>query len=96
MQLFWRFALGGTLPVLGVYLVPGMAGWHPGGWARRGDSLFVSPLSSGVGPEFEKGDGRLRPSLQQRLPGAEGLPGGMHNRSTPRRLRRSCPRYLEH
>ena len=27
---------------------------------------------SGVGPEFEKGDGRLRPSLQQRLPGAEG------------------------
>ena len=27
---------------------------------------------SGVGPEFEKGDGRLRPSLEQRLPGAEG------------------------
>ena len=24
-----------------------------------------------MGPEFEKGDGRLRPSLQQRLPGAE-------------------------
>ena len=31
---------------------------------------------SGVGPEFEKGDGRLRPSLQQRLPGAEGPPEG--------------------
>ena len=31
---------------------------------------------SGVGPEFEKGDGRLRPSLQQRLPGAEGPPKG--------------------
>ena len=31
---------------------------------------------SGVGPEFEKGDGRLRPSLQQRLPGAEGRPEG--------------------
>jgi len=29
-----------------------------------------------VGPEFEKGDGRLRPSLQQRLPGAEGPPEG--------------------
>ena len=27
-----------------------------------------------MGPEFEKGDGRLRPSLQQRLPGAEGPP----------------------
>ena len=25
-------------------------------------------------PEFENGDGRLRPSLQQRLPGAEGPP----------------------
>ena len=25
-----------------------------------------------MGPEFEKVDGRLRPSLQQRLPGAEG------------------------
>ena len=34
-----------------------------------------------MGPEFEKGDGRLRPSLQQRLPGAEGPPGGMLNRS---------------
>ena len=31
---------------------------------------------SAVGPEFEKGDGRLRPSLQQRLPGAEGPPEG--------------------
>ena len=31
---------------------------------------------SGVGPEFEKGDGRLRTSLQQRLPGAEGPPEG--------------------
>ena len=31
-------------------------------------------VRSGVGPEFEKGDGRLRPSLQQRLPGAEGPP----------------------
>ena len=31
---------------------------------------------SGLGPEFEKGDGRLRPSLQQRLPGAEGPPEG--------------------
>ena len=30
----------------------------------------------GAGPEFEKGDGRLRPSLQQRLPGAEGPPEG--------------------
>ena len=40
-----------------------------------------------MGPEFEKGDGRLRPSLQQRLPGAEGPPEG--NRPTPRRLRRS-------
>ena len=29
-----------------------------------------------MGPEFEKGDGRLRPSLQQRLPGAEGPPEG--------------------
>ena len=29
-----------------------------------------------MGPEFEKGDGRLRPSLQQRLPGAEGPPVG--------------------
>ena len=27
-----------------------------------------------MGPEFEKGDGRLRPSLQQCLPGAEGPP----------------------
>ena len=48
----------------------------------------VGRRRSGVGPEFEKGDGRLRPSLQQRIPGAEG-PGGMHNRPTPRRLRRS-------
>ena len=29
-----------------------------------------------MGPEFEKGDGRLRPSLQQRPPGAEGPPEG--------------------
>ena len=29
-----------------------------------------------MGPEFEKGDGRLRPSLQQRLPGAEAPPEG--------------------
>jgi len=29
-----------------------------------------------VGPEFENGDGRLRPSRQQRLPGAEGPPEG--------------------
>ena len=43
-----------------------------------------------MGPEFENGDGRLRPSRQQRLPGAEGPPdGGTLNRSTPRRLRRS-------
>ena len=27
-----------------------------------------------MGPAFEKGDGRLRPSLQERLPGAEGPP----------------------
>ena len=31
---------------------------------------------SGVGPEFENGDGRLRPGRQQRLPGAEGPPEG--------------------
>ena len=35
-----------------------------------------SAAETGVGPEFEKGDGRLRPSLQQRLPGAEGPPEG--------------------
>ena len=29
-----------------------------------------------MGPEFENGDGRLRPSRQQRLPGAEGPPEG--------------------
>ena len=33
--------------------------------------VAINPRS-GVGPEFEKGDRRLRPSLQQRLPGAEG------------------------
>ena len=27
-------------------------------------------------PSLKKGDGRLRPSLQQRLPGAEGPPEG--------------------
>ena len=31
---------------------------------------------SGVAPEIENGDGRLRPSRQQRLPGAEGPPEG--------------------
>ena len=45
------------------------------GGARRRPSKFGSERS-GVGPEFEKGDGRLRPSLQQRLPGAEGPPEG--------------------
>ena len=37
-----------------------------------------------MGPEFEKGDGRLRPSLQQRLPGAEGPPEGCS--TAPRHL----------
>ena len=43
-------------------------------------------VRSGVGPEFEKGDGRLRPSLQQRLPGAEGPPED----AQPLTPRRAC------
>ena len=37
----------------------------------------------GVDPEREKGDGRLRPSLQQRLPGAEGPPEGCSTAPRP-------------
>ena len=44
---------------------------------------------SGVGPEFEKGDGRLRPSLQQCLPGAEGPPEGCS--TAPRHAARGGP-----
>ena len=41
------------------------------------ERIMVIPNNiCGVGPECEKGDGRLRPSLQQRLPGAEGPPEG--------------------
>ena len=43
MQLFWRFALGGTLPVLGVHMVPGMAGWHPGGPEAAASAFANSP-----------------------------------------------------
>ena len=42
-----------------------------------------------MGPEFEKGDGRLRPSLQQRLPGAEGPPEGCT--TAPRHAARGGP-----
>jgi len=44
---------------------------------------------SGVGPEFENGDGRLRPSRQQRLPGAEGPPEGCT--TAPRHAARGGP-----
>ena len=45
--------------------------------ASRDTGPHESPRTSPPAtPEFEKGDGRLRPSLQQRLPGAEGPPEG--------------------
>ena len=43
-----------------------------------------------MGPEFENGDGRLRPiAANNASPAQSGAPGGTLNRSTPRRLRRS-------
>ena len=48
---------------------------------------------SGVGPEFKKGDGRLRPiapTCNNASPAeARAASGGMLNRSPPRRSRRS-------
>ena len=43
-------------------------------FSRRSAPEWERWCDCSCGPEFEKGDGRLRPSLQQRLPGAEGPP----------------------
>ena len=58
--------------------VPAVAGSFDRARQRvaKGSARKAPAERSGVGPEFEKGDGRLRPSLQQRLPGAEGPPEG--------------------
>ena len=42
----------------------------------HGPLLFVGSERSGVGPSLKKATGASRPSLQQRLPGAEGPPEG--------------------
>ena len=63
LQLFWRFGLGGTLPVWYVIRMPGTVRWHPGGpeaaaqafqnspspyWAGTGIGLFFSGLVGAV------------------------------------------------
>ena len=67
-----------ALPAQTQILCSAAAAPHP--FAQQHLKLFrpskFGSERSGVGPEFEKGDGRLRPSLQQRLPGAEGPPEG--------------------